>query len=229
MPNYTGGVPMTAFQPQDQFNYQYQPTMTTPSYTPRYWQYQNTTATLPSYNQSVMQQPVNSAMIWVQGEAGAKAYMVPNNSTVALWDSEEHTIYIKSVDQNGKPSMTILDYVDRNGSDDKPEKEEIKSDNYVTKDQLKSITDSVEKQLSSFSEQFTPIKKQLNSFTEQFNVVKDKVNFSDDYVTADQLDSLNRQISILNGHVSEIEDRIMSFGKPQQNSNSNANNRKGKL
>lgn len=51
--------------------------------------------------------------IWVQGEAGAKAYLIAPNATVTLWDSESPTIYIKSADANGIPSTQILDYTDR--------------------------------------------------------------------------------------------------------------------
>lgn len=55
----------------------------------------------------------NNDMIWVQGEAGAKAYLVAPNNTVTLWDSENPTIYIKSADINGVPSMRILDFTVR--------------------------------------------------------------------------------------------------------------------
>lgn len=54
-----------------------------------------------------------SSIIWVQGEAGAKSYLVAPNTTVQLWDSERQTIYIKSADGSGLPSMRILDYAER--------------------------------------------------------------------------------------------------------------------
>lgn len=50
------------------------------------------------------------SLIWVQGEAGAKSYMVAPNSTVVLFDSENQAIYLKSADASGMPSMKILDY-----------------------------------------------------------------------------------------------------------------------
>ena len=43
----------------------------------------------------------NNGIIWVQGESGAKSYLVAPNSTVQLWDSESHTIYLKSADASG--------------------------------------------------------------------------------------------------------------------------------
>ena len=55
----------------------------------------------------------NSGMIWVSGEAGAKAYLVAPNTTVQLWDSEAQVVYLKSADASGMPSMKVLDYTIR--------------------------------------------------------------------------------------------------------------------
>lgn len=54
-----------------------------------------------------------SNMIWVQGETGAKSYLIAAGNTVPLWDSENQTIYIKTVDASGVPSMRVLDYTER--------------------------------------------------------------------------------------------------------------------
>lgn len=60
------------------------------------------------------QQPQpDNGMIWVQGEAGAKAYMVAPGNSVVLWDSEDHVIYIKSADAAGMPGMRVFEYVER--------------------------------------------------------------------------------------------------------------------
>lgn len=59
-----------------------------------------------------MQQPSNG-VIWVQGEEGAKAYMVAPGNTVQLWDSENPVIYLKSADMSGVPSTRIFDLVER--------------------------------------------------------------------------------------------------------------------
>lgn len=60
------------------------------------------------------QQPQgNSGLLWVQGEAGAKSYMVANGSSVLLMDSERQSFYIKSCDASGMPSMRIFDYQER--------------------------------------------------------------------------------------------------------------------
>lgn len=62
--------------------------------------------------QQPMQQQ-SQGMIWVQGEAAGKSYLVAPGNTVPLWDSERQTIYLKSVDNSGIPTMRILDYTER--------------------------------------------------------------------------------------------------------------------
>ena len=95
----------------------------------------------PSMNYSqpqyVQQNQNQSNLIWVQGEAGAKSYMVAPNTTVQLWDSETNTIYLKSADASGMPSMRILDYTIRDNS--APQSHADVSANYVTQDDLKAL------------------------------------------------------------------------------------------
>lgn len=69
----------------------------------------------PYYQQQMYQQQTqqNNSIIWVQGEAGAKSYLVAPNTTVQLWDSESQTIYLKSADASGMPSIKTLDYTIR--------------------------------------------------------------------------------------------------------------------
>ena len=76
---------------------------------------------MQQYQYPQMQQPTpqpqapqtNNNLIWVQGEAGAKSYLVAPNTTVQLWDSEKQCIYLKSADASGMPSMKVLDYTIR--------------------------------------------------------------------------------------------------------------------
>lgn len=56
--------------------------------------------------------PVND-MVWVLNESEATSYPVAPNTTVTLWDKNEPTIYIKSVNAQGIPSMRILDFAER--------------------------------------------------------------------------------------------------------------------
>lgn len=91
----------------------------------------------PQYNPQTPQSQSASGIIWVQGEAGAKSYMVAPNTTVQLWDSEAQTIYLKSADASGMPSMRILDYTIRDNS--APQSHADVSANYVTQDDLKAL------------------------------------------------------------------------------------------
>lgn len=45
----------------------------------------------------------NNGVNWVQGEAGARAWLMGANSTVLLMDSERPAFYIKQTDQYGMP------------------------------------------------------------------------------------------------------------------------------
>ena len=64
--------------------------------------------------QQIMSAPIPSNdMIWVLGEIEATSYPVAPNNTVTLWDKNEHTVYIKSVNAQGVPSMKVLDYSER--------------------------------------------------------------------------------------------------------------------
>lgn len=56
--------------------------------------------------------PTND-MIWVLGEVEATSYPVAPNNTVILWDKNQQTIYIKSANAQGVPSMKTLDYSER--------------------------------------------------------------------------------------------------------------------
>ena len=62
----------------------------------------------PSY--SPVQNQNNNGLIWVQGEAGAKAYLIVPGSTVMLMDSEAMRFYLKSADASGVPSLRIFEY-----------------------------------------------------------------------------------------------------------------------
>ncbi len=85
------------------FNYGYNPYGNQPSYQ----------AFNQGFNQGFNQtntQQNGDGRIWVQGEVGAKAYLVAPGNTVALWDSEQQVIWLKTVMPNGVPSMSKLIY-----------------------------------------------------------------------------------------------------------------------
>ena len=74
-------------------------------------------AQLRAAQQPMMQQPSqpsSNGLIWVQGEAGAKSYLVANGSSVLLMDSENSAFYIKSTDASGMPlPLRVFDYKER--------------------------------------------------------------------------------------------------------------------
>lgn len=105
----------------------------------------------------VMQPPQppaqNSNLVWVQGEAGAKSYLVAPNNTIPLWDSEAQVIFLKSADASGMPSMKVLDYTIRESAN-LPQKGPIneKVDEYVTKKELDSFKAEISKQIEAVKE-----------------------------------------------------------------------------
>lgn len=52
----------------------------------------------------------SSGILWVQGEAGAKSWIVAPGTSVLLMDSEAQRFYLKTADQNGIPNMRTFEY-----------------------------------------------------------------------------------------------------------------------
>lgn len=75
-------------------------------------------AAYPQQQQTAQQ---TAPIIWVQGEEGAKAYMVAAGNSVLLMDSENSTFYIKSTDASGMPQpLRIFDYTERTAAQKQP-------------------------------------------------------------------------------------------------------------
>lgn len=74
---------------------------------------------------------------WVQGEAGAKAFIAPRGMTCWLMDSENPTFYMKTTDVNGMPQpLRIFDFKERT--------EPIKqAQPYVTREEMKAYIDGL--------------------------------------------------------------------------------------
>lgn len=68
----------------------------------------------PMMGQTAQQMQGTPSIIWVQGEEGAKAYMVAAGNSVLLMDSENSAFYIKSTDASGMPlPLRVFDYKER--------------------------------------------------------------------------------------------------------------------
>lgn len=97
---YYSGYPMGLYQPAQN---QYQPMMNQPM--------MNQPQSQPPQNQQA-----NGGIIWVQGEEGAKAYLVAPGESRLLLDSEGNHFYLKSTDIQGMPQpLRVFDYVERTG------------------------------------------------------------------------------------------------------------------
>lgn len=113
-----------------QFNPQFQQPMTQPM--------QN--AQMPMQGQ-----PTND-FLWVLNENEATSYPVAPNNTVTLWDKNLPTIYIKSVNAQGVPSMRVLDFVERTATNPTlPVGTAFNSpNNFVTLDSFNALKGDVE-------------------------------------------------------------------------------------
>ena len=108
----------------------------------------------PYVYQQQPQQPMqqvpqnNNGIIWVQGEAGAKSYLVGAGQSVLLMDSESESFYIKTTDASGMPQpLRVFDYKERTGvvvprETIQAEVEDKKE--YATKDEVDEMRDEIE-------------------------------------------------------------------------------------
>ena len=89
--------------------------------------------------QQAQNQQSSNGIIWVQGEEGAKAYMVAPGNSVLLMDSENSAFYIKSTDNSGMPMpLRIFDYTERNA---KQQMQNIKPNvEYVTRQEFDALS-----------------------------------------------------------------------------------------
>lgn len=96
------------------FNNPYMPNYMA-NYMPQYPAQQYTSPQPPTMMpQAPQAQQAGDAIKWVQGEEGAKAYLVAAGNSAMLMDSEHNTFYIKSTDLSGVPMpLRIFDYTER--------------------------------------------------------------------------------------------------------------------
>ena len=109
--------------PMGQFNQQFQQPVTPPTTQP-------------------MAQQWNNGLIWVQGEAGAKSYIVAPGNTVMLMDSEGERFYLKSADSSGMPMpLRIFEYKERTETPSRSfsatvTAQNVNLDNFVTREEF---------------------------------------------------------------------------------------------
>lgn len=99
------------------------------------------------YQQQQPQVPqTNQGILWVQGEAGAKSYLVAPNTSVLLMDSENSQFYIKTTDQAGMPTLRTFVYQEVTGAPQNVQKEPETNldDKYVTRQEYNDLRDKYE-------------------------------------------------------------------------------------
>lgn len=89
-------------------------------------------------------QVFNQGILWVQGEAGAKSYLVAPGARVLLLDSEGSKFYIKSVDQMGMPTMHTYEYKEVFPNQMPPVVAEVKEPEYATHEDVEYLKKQIE-------------------------------------------------------------------------------------
>ncbi len=124
---------------------------------------------IQQHQQQMMQQPMqqmpmptpSNDMIWVLNETEATSYPVAPNNSVTLWDKNKDTVYIKSVNMQGVPSMRILDYTER--TDNAPQRAEPHECKFVSVEQFKAVQTEIEALRSELNELKTKPKTKSNT------------------------------------------------------------------
>lgn len=95
----------------------------------------------PMMGQAAQQTQGTPSIIWVQGEEGAKAYMVAAGNSVLLMDSENSAFYIKSTDASGMPlPLRVFDYKERTtAAKTPPQTAQQPSVEFVTREEFNAL------------------------------------------------------------------------------------------
>lgn len=132
-----------------------------------YPQYQSAVPDMLSqYKNPYQQMPSTqgSDMLWVLNENEAVSFPVAPNNSVVLWDKNNPTIYVKSVNAQGIPSMRVLDFEERKADVQNVPKNAPKTafddmgDKFATKEQIKEITAKIEDLSAKYEELSKPVK-----------------------------------------------------------------------
>lgn len=93
----------------------------------------------PMAYQQTQQVTPTSSIIWVQGEAGAKAYPVAAGNSMILMDSESELFYLKTTDISGMPMpLRVFKYKEVVGTSEPVANKDLDLSKYITKDELET-------------------------------------------------------------------------------------------
>ena len=140
---------------------------------------------MPVQQQTPMQTPIqqmpmaqptpmtSNDMIWVLNENEATSYPVAPNNSVVLWDKNNPTIYVKSVNIQGMPSMRILDFTERNADASNSPANSHKThectcgDKYATKEQINDLRGKIDDLTAKYEELSHPIVEKPKTTTKK--------------------------------------------------------------
>lgn len=94
---------------------------------------------IPTQMPQSIQQPQNG-FVWVDGIDEANAFYVAPNNAVQLWDKNSPTIYKKSADSTGRPTMQIFDLVER-----QPMPKAAENPDFVLRSEFEELKARIEK------------------------------------------------------------------------------------
>lgn len=87
----------------------------------------------------VPQQP--NGIIWVQGIAGAKSYIVAPGTSALLMDSDDNILYLKSADVSGIPSLRMFKYEEI--KEEKNQNTENENKDFVERKEFENFKNSI--------------------------------------------------------------------------------------
>ena len=144
--------------------YQYYPSYQSPYYPPPVPDHLAQLRGQQPFQAPMQGQPVSpqgntagNGIIWVQGEEGAKGYLVAPGENRLLMDSENSTFYIKSTDASGMPMpLRVFDYTERTGAKKASQSVQESSVQFATKEELAALA----ARLDALTAQKQPAKEQ---------------------------------------------------------------------
>ena len=120
---------------------QYNNNWTPPSGWSGAWQNNYNNPYQPPQLNTINQQPVNN-LLRVTGPESAKAYSLPPNSNVVLFDAENPIFYWKSTDDSGFATLRTFIFEEQKIAEPSTV-EQMDTSNFATKDDLSILKDNI--------------------------------------------------------------------------------------
>ena len=121
------------------------------NYFPQYYGSQQIPQNAPQSPQTAPQSSTGN-LIWVQGEAAAKAYPVVSGQSVLLMDSEDSVFYIKSTDQSGMPQpLRTFGYTEKNAQNqhNSPASKPMSTNDFVSRKEFEAFREDIKKKFNN--------------------------------------------------------------------------------